>query len=429
MEYRGITKTYTRQHASHRPIEATELPRKRIRMDRDGTAIEETNFSGASGQNSTLTPVSAGEDLPTSSTAPSSPQPDPLLFSDDAIHQIRPATPPSSPPAPLPSPVPLKRNPTFSSLKRKRSVHDELLSDPSKEPLREISDNAAKSKQSSKKTRLSQMQIDLGGEIRRTCKTCGMEYIPSNAEDVMLHDNFHDMNVHGVALNKNLSNDKTLRKLQSTKRALKVDEDIVVVDRRSSLMSRKQVEKVLGVVNTDLSATGMENGQLWSSLKIKSTIPKTTKTKKRKGRKAAPEPGSDRFKAFMYLMDGKCVAFCLAEKISTASQVLNCNPQEIEHQNLVPSPKSSSITTSADADVVVLGISRIWCSRKYRKQGLATDLLDCARVGFFYGMEIPKNLVAFSQPTESGIQLAERWFGLKAGWHVYTEAQAQQGNL
>ena len=49
-----------------------------------------------------------------------------------------------------------------------------------------------------KKERLIQMQLDLVGELRKKCKTCGMEYIPSNSEDATLHRKFHAMNVGGV---------------------------------------------------------------------------------------------------------------------------------------------------------------------------------------------------------------------------------------
>ena len=82
---------------------------------------------------------------------------------------------------------------------------------------------------------------------------------------------------------------------------------------------------------------------------------------------------------------------------------------------------------------MLLGISRIWVSKSHRRKGIATRLLDSARAHFFYGFRVPKKMVAFSQPTESGRQLAEKWFGAVAlekrtdgssegdGWHVYAE--------
>jgi N-acetyltransferase len=70
---------------------------------------------------------------------------------------------------------------------------------------------------------------------------------------------------------------------------------------------------------------------------------------------------------------------------------------------------------------VLMGISRIWVSKQFRKKGLARTLLDCARGNFMYGLTVEKRQTAFSQPTESGGKLARRYFGCEAGWHVYME--------
>jgi N-acetyltransferase len=34
---------------------------------------------------------------------------------------------------------------------------------------------------------------------------------------------------------------------------------------------------------------------------------------------------------------------------------------------------------------------------------------------------IAMEMIAFSQPTESGARLARKWFGKESGWHVYAE--------
>jgi len=36
-------------------------------------------------------------------------------------------------------------------------------------------------------------------------------------------------------------------------------------------------------------------------------------------------------------------------------------------------------------------------------------------------VEVPKGMVAFSQPTESGARLAREWFGMQSGWSVYVD--------
>lgn len=361
-----------------------------------------------------------------SSTAPSSPRcSDAALFSKNTSIERDISSPPSSPPTALPASPSRNRKPTFSFLKRKRSTRNRDSSNVAHMPLTDTSENVLKDPRTTKKRRLTQMQIDLGGEVRKTCNQCGMEYIPSNQQDTALHSRFHIENIDGVEIGKTFIKDKSLTWLQPSIGALKPDEDIVVVESRSSGKARKQANKVLEIVNADLSAPPIDNKHLWGDLEPSLLEPEDTKLKKRKIKNEGSEVRSERFKVFMYLVKGHCVGFCLAEKISTAFQVVDHHTDD-NTQKLLSSALSisSSISMSSKADVALLGISRIWTSKSYRNQNIATNLLDCARAMFFYGLELPKNLVAFSQPTDSGGQLAKRWFGAKTGWHVYTEQAA-----
>ena len=267
-----------------------------------------------------------------------------------------------------------------------------------------------------KKPPLTQMQIDLGGEVRRTCRQCGMEYIPSNKEDAALHKDFHAMNLEGLDLGKAFLKDEGIKRIQSKHGS--DGETTVVVDRRNALAARNKVKKVLSIVNAELSAVEIHDDQLWGGLPQNASNSLNLVTETRNAKTRGPDKRKGRFKAFLYLVGDKCVGFCLAEKIIAAYQVID--PQaEDETSRVVSTTKNSSITTSTTADAALLGISRIWTSKSHRGQGIAFELLDCARGNFFYGMEVPKDLVAFSQPTESGGRLAKRWFDAETGWHVY----------
>ncbi len=382
-------------------------------MDANGTVVEEDIGPKIISEPPAL-PVA--EVPASSSTAPSSPQP--ALFSDNApldTEQVF-ESPPSSPPRRLPSPEAAARKPAFSFLKRKRSAHDSIIPDPINEPLSDIDHNARKRLKPGKKLPLTQMQIDLGGEVRRTCRVCGMEYIPSNREDAALHKEFHAMNLEGVDLGKAFLKDDGAKRIPS-ERVLD-GETIVVVDRRNALSVRNKVKKVLGVVNAELSAAEIQDDQLWGGLPPSISNPLKRVIETRNVKSDGPDKRRDRFKAFLYLAGDKCVGFCLAEKIIAAYQVTDPLADD-ETIKAIPSSRSSSITTSNNADPGLLGISRIWTSKSHRGQGIAVELLECARSSFFYGMEVPKNLVAFSQPTESGGRLAKRWFHAETGWHVY----------
>lgn len=386
-------------------------PRKRIRMDATG-AVTSQDRNEELPQGKEVVPARAqhrprAEEPPSSTTAPSSPPPPAeraLFSSDPAESDSGLSSAPSSPPTQLPSPVPVARKPAFSFLKRKR--------DGASEPLSEITPNARKVPRVNRKG-MTQMQIDLGGEARKTCRACGMEYIPSVREDAALHKDFCAMNLGGVDVGKVFLRDESAKTVRSERAVRNDRESVVAVDRRGSLAVRNRVRKVLDVVNAELSSAEIGDDELWGGLIVEKV---ERQVGKRKGDIEGVERQGDRFKAFLYLLDDKCIGFCLVEKISSAFPVIDSGRGTGE---VIRMSKSSSISVSTEADVVLLGISRIWTSKSYRSRGLALDLLECARSNFFYGVQVPRTLVAFSQPTESGGRLAERWFEAGNGWHVY----------
>ncbi|OJD24565.1 hypothetical protein ACJ73_04073 [Blastomyces percursus] len=342
-------------------------------------------------------------------------------FSEDLDDDL--STPPSSPPLQLTPPPVNTRKPTFSFLRRKRAP----TNTPNGTPLTEVNFNSVrasvdppkkKPKQQqqqqiqSQQPTLKQMQIDLGGEVRKTCATCGMEYIPSNAEDVALHKKFHDMNSSGVDLGKAFVRANACRWVYE---AARFDEGyVVIVDRKSSPSARSQAMRVLEVVNRELSAPDIEESVLWSQ----------TEPPKRLRKNGAKEE-ADRFKVFLHMKDSKCVGLCLTERIWESHLVKRPDRSGRTGTGTGTNGErfnsSSSITASEEAHPAVVGISRVWTSVSSRRKGIAMDLLDCVVSNYIYGMEIPKSKIAFSQPTESGCRLLEAFFGPDEPWHVYKE--------
>jgi hypothetical protein len=306
----------------------------------------------------------------------------------------------------------------FSSLKRKQK-----LKPPEKEPLSERSDNVPNApKPPPKKKRMVQMQLDLVAEVSKTCRICGMEYIPSHTEDAVLHRKFHAMNVGGVDISRALS-----EKLKQNQVWSGGDRSfIAVVSRRDTLALRNKASEVLKVVNTELGAVPISDEILWSQIRNPITEnaqvqghrddEKAQQSKKGTGEYSA----TDRFKVYLFIQGQKCVGACLAERIQEAFRVLGQN--DAAHTGQLPADtESSSISINAAATPAILGISRIWTSNLHRNHGFATRLLDSARSDFLYGMTVDKANVAFSQPTESGGQLARKWFRQRAGWLVYID--------
>jgi N-acetyltransferase len=263
------------------------------------------------------------------------------------------------------------------------------------------------------------MQLDLGGDNRRTCQTCKMEYVPSNIEDAALHKKFHAKSVGGVDITKAL-----VGKMRENQIWTGADGSfITVIGRKDSPAFRNKAMEVLGVVNTELAAVSIPEETVWSQTSVPDKpgawpVEKTPDPSKPGKRSSST---SDRFKMYLYIRGQKCIGACLAERIAEAFIVLDGVDASDETGGPRTDLQGSSISVSDAPDAAVLGISRIWTSNLHRKSGVATTLLELARSDFLYGIAVPKQQVAFSQPTESGGRLARKWFGRRCGWHVYVD--------
>ncbi|GKZ55433.1 hypothetical protein AnigIFM63309_000599 [Aspergillus niger] len=332
------------------------------------------------------------------------------------------STPPSSPPPRLSPPPANTRKPTFAFLKRKQSATKDASNGTpvtngttttngttNGTPLTEVNSNSVRASVDPPKKKapqpqqppvLKQMQIDLGHEVRRTCATCGMEYVPSNTEDAALHKKFHDMNSTGVDLGKAFMRANASRWVYE---ATRFDEGyVVIVDRKASPTAKNQAKKVLEVICKELSSPTIEDEVLWSQ----------TEAPKHLQQNGVPEK-VDRYKVFLHMKDSRCVGACLTERIWES--------RPVKKSAASGNGPDSSVTVGEERHPAIVGISRIWTSGSSRRKGIAMDLLDCVVSNFIYGMEIPKEQVAFSQPTESGKGLAQSFFGNEE-WHVYEES-------
>ena len=310
-------------------------------------------------------------------------------------------TPPSSPPPRLTPPPANTRKPTFAFLKRK---HKDASTG---SPLTEVNSNSVRSsvdppkqQKPQKQPTLRQMQIDLGSDVRKTCATCGMEYIPSNTEDAALHKKFHEMNSTGIDLGKAFMRANASRWVYE---ATRFDKGyVVIVDRKASPSAKNQAKKVLEVVNKELSSPEIEDEVLWSQ---------TEPPKHRQG--PEPEEKVDRYRVFLHMKDSQCVGLCLTERIWEA--------RPVAQQDQNDAPNNSSVSVRDELHPAIVGVSRIWTSGASRRKGIALDLLDCVASNFIYGMEIPKDQIAFSQTTESGKRLAHKFYEEVETWHVSNE--------
>lgn len=390
------------------------------------------------------------------------------------VHEPVTLTPPSSPPPLLDiTPPAIKsRRPTFSALEKKKQKEKEKLKkakrkrDDDEMGIREHSDPLSEILNSSSRVSvppfhgfepvqplsrtpappkvLTQTVLDFGqSNVPISCSQCQMSYQPSVVEDAKLHDMYHNRHKDGIELDKAF-----------TKSAMKwgyevpgIPGSVVVVDRKISFPARRTVQKVLEVVNRELGSVEIPEAELWGQKTLEGDTDDSKKV--------------DCYKVFLHVLNNKCVAVCLAERISKAYKVKSANvperttdplattitpppppppppaaekdlPNNSKEDSALLTPTSSSapqphfpssadLELESDATSVVVGVSRIWVSKGFRRKGIANNLLDCVTTQFIYGLDIDKEEVAFSQPTDLGASLARAWFGDGRGWRVYRE--------
>lgn len=370
------------------------------------------------------------------------------IFSFNEVHEHHePATltPPSSPPPMLEitPPVVKARKPTFPALEKKKQKEkkrkiEETERDDS-EPLSEIRNSSrppapavplqpVQPPRPAQPKVLTQTVLDFGqANAPVTCNQCQMSYTPSVLEDAKLHGMYHNRHRDGIELDKSF----TKSAMRWCYEVPNIPGSVVVVDRKISLPARRTVQRVLEVVNKELGSVEIPESELFGQRTLEGD-PEDAKK-------------SDCYKTFLHIIDGKCVAVCLAERISKGYRVkaANAHEQTKDGQNLGPSmnredsalltptsstaPVKDSFPSSADLELeeeavdVVVGVSRLWTSKTFRKKGIANNLLDCVLTKFIYGRDIEKDEIAFSPPTDMGAALAKSWFGAETGWCVYRE--------
>jgi N-acetyltransferase len=327
------------------------------------------------------------------------PSSDVALFSDE---NIPPSTPPSSPPS-----LPISPRAIPPKLELPKVWNDK--------PPPVVKSNLNSSKP------LVQMQLNFGQSLRKTCKECRMEYVPSAPEDVALHKKFHAQHINGVSMDRDF-----LTKVKSEKAVWHGPQGDFIISLSGSQDPKhwlKRARAVFDMATADLGAVNIPDEKLWGSRF-------TTSTARNKATEAKEEE-SDRYKLYLYVDNGRCVGLCLAEGIEKAFRVVEAKKkvdveevEETEEERKASNPaeprRSELLSISQETDEATIGISRIWTSRGSRKKGIARALLKCVAKTFLTKVT-SKDLVAFSQPTEMGTALARRWFGQEYGWHVYID--------
>lgn len=282
---------------------------------------------------------------------------------------------------PLPSSPPTKKQctstpssphtPLFSSSPSQINC---LNSSPPSSPIRTKTPSAPSKKRIVKRIKtddkpppkLTQLHFNFNNSNsnRQQCKECGMNFQPTDPRDVDLHKKFHSRAFDGREWSKDFG------KVVST---MDNNDKIYRVDTSARATAKRAVEHLMRLVNTELDAPEENCG--WRD---------------------ATHKGA----AFVYVRKVgaklRAVGIVVVEKTSIAKW-MGVLSGELISNDQVP---------------VLMGISRIYTARNFRMQNIAYKLLETARSSFIYGVEVKKSQVAWSQPSESGGKVADKWCGV-----------------
>ena len=193
------------------------------------------------------------------------------------------------------------------------------------------------------------------------CSLCGMVYTANLPHDQHEHAVYHQRFLDSVKFS-GWKNERVL--LRYTRgRILK----ILPTDPKYAL---KKVKDICAVIDADLGFANQVHFS-YSPLKI----------------------------VYLYVSDNRQVAGCLvAEPINHAFRLLTSSVE-----------KHAISTCSRFSEPAECGVSRIWTYYPYRRQGIASRLVDALRNTFVLGAQLKRNQIAFSDPTSDGIKFASHY--------------------
>jgi len=237
--------------------------------------------------------------------------------------------------------------------------------------------------------RVVQSVLDLGQKDWQIhCIKCGMFYSPGNEEDEAMHAQFHKKSLAPI-LYSGGKNQTILKEWNDGSYVVSVATD-------EAQFKRDKIQQIRQIVDNELNFNGCET---W--------IPQNEKT-------------------YIYVRRKKVLGCVVAETIKKAFKVIqNAKSSEDKPESVptsVTSQQQTLCTPSSQQDMsgcvvshvpqpALVGLSRIWVHHQYRKQGIASSLVDVVRVNFIYGEIVKKEMIALSQPSPEGKQFATKYFG------------------
>ena len=231
------------------------------------------------------------------------------------------------------------------------------------------------------KVHADQMIIDAGQKLIDpiTCQDCGHVYNPGQPEDEEAHQKVHDFYKGIIPFNKGWKNYKIIE-------TFGYDKLIQVNAEDHQYLFDKVENEFLKVVDSDL---GIEEG--------------SSRVQNRK-----------ETKFFMYVSEGRIVGILMSELLDDKHKI-----SRAERNPEVPTEWRLHDILSAKKGMV--GVSRIWVAKDFRRQGIAKKLTTAMKSGFYGSAKILKiGDFAFSHTTPSGSEFASNFVGGEGKFLTYS---------
>lgn len=296
-------------------------------------------------------------------------------------------------------------------------------------PFKSKSFPRKKSKSSTPK--LQQMTLDLGQKMRIECQKCGMSYDRTDTKDVQMHTRHHTAMMQGMEWC--LRNPKQKGRLIGQHTLPKSSIDVYLAEQ--DIGSRKSCKEDNEV---QLWAFAVESGQqdpstmavLQDVQNIMDSALGSVPIELHSSEQRMDDKRRCQKKLIVAIWRDRVVGSALVGELPKSADVYRIS-SEMEKAVII------NANDKAGLDNVPLAVHRIYVISILRRSGIASAILDAALDDCVYGMHKQEvirtigqgtkaNTAAFSQPTESGRLLAQRWIqeegGKNNGVLVFEEA-------
>lgn len=292
------------------------------------------------------------------------------------------------------------------------------------------------------KSQSKQMTLDLGQKMRIDCYKCGMSYDRTDAKDKQMHFRYHstitlglewcprNSDKYGKLLGEHTLKNSSIDTFFAQQKRLNETHNQNFGFKKSSNPDMKKDGKTVHFFAFDIRAIAQQDRSMLEILQsIQDAMDSALGAVPIRLDAQTDYGKSNREKLIVAVWHDRVVGSALVSDLPASVKVYRIR-SEMENAVMI------NANESLESETVPLAVHRIYVLSCLRRSGIASAILDAALNDCVYGLDMrgvihtigrgfKSNTTAFSQPTESGRLLAERWIeeeGRKQGVLVFEDA-------